>query len=931
MAFLLRVLAALLASYTIIYAQNNSLTQANRTFREAEQYFNAPSPTNETDSLAMALYQQAVRIFRESGEPNLRYGNCFTRMGSLFQIAGNLPEATRSYRQAIAVKEQLALPDSILFRDYIFLGNIQFMRDRYDSALVYYSKAEELATRYQSLHEVERIYNSMGLYYYRLGNFNLSIQYFEQALALKSAADKDYNNAYVSFNNNLALSLGELGRYEEAIRKYRNILDKGIRADVLYQNLGQCYTELGQYDSARFFIRQSLNSSSRTFRIGARKSLGEVYQRTGKYDSALWYYRESIRINQAGNAPKTLLLAQTYLGMARAELSRNRYEEALQYLGDALENNRINKNAARSGQEQETGSEEPVISLLLQYRILRVKARVLQNRFAGSGKQEYLHRSLNSFQRAIATARDVQRSYDSDNAKLFFIKQVYPVFGEAVEATYQLYKQTGADSLARIAFDISEKSRAAVLAEIIRELSIKKSGVIDSALIAKDKLIRQQITATRLQMVETSNNQVLERLENKLTELEIARARLVSRLQQNSKYYQLKYSEQTADLGELTDYVTSNDAAMLEYLVGNEHVHIFYLDESGLKWKRVNRDERFMESLIVLRQGLYQYRAGQRYAAHAASHTLYQRLLAPFEQEISRKKRLIIIPEGVLNFIPYDVLEQTEAMNSFLLYDYSVSYAYSANLLINAASQRQQANANELLAMAPFSADKPGKFRNSGFDALAASRKEVERIGGNLYVAGQATKQRFLEVAGSHQIIHLATHAKANSEQPLHSFIAFYPDSGNSSTGYRLYTDELYNLELENVQLVVLSACEAASGRLERGEGIISLARAFAYAGCPNIVSTLWQAADESTADITSSMHDYLKQGYYKDEALRQAKIDYLESDVKAKSPYYWANFVFIGDPYPVYDKGFNWLHLIPLSIALLFGGFLFLRFRTRK
>ncbi len=929
MAFLLRVLAALLASCTIIYAQKNSPTPADRAFREAEQYFNAPNPTHATDSLAMELYQKAIRIFRQSGAQNLRYGNCFTRMGSLFQVAGNLQEATRSYRQAVAVKKLLPLPDSVLFRDYIFLGNIQFMRDRFDSALVYYSKAEELATRYQSLHEVERIYNSMGLYYYRLGNFNLSIKYFEQALALKSTADKDYNNAYVSFNNNLALSLDELGRYEEAIRKYRNILNKGIQADVLYQNLGRCYTELGQYDSASFFIRQSLNSSSRTFRIGARKSLGEVYQRKGQYDSAFWYYEESMRINREGNAPKPLLLAQTYLGMARAEFSRNHYEQALLYLDDALENNRINIGSGRS--EQGAEDKEPVISLLLQYRILREKARVLQNWFDESGKHEYLHRSLDNFQRAIATARNVQRSYDSDNAKLFFIKQVYPVFGEAVEVTYRLYEQTGADSLARIAFDISEKSRAAVLAEIIRELSIKKSGVVDSSLIAEDKLVRQQITATRLQMVETSNNRVLERLENKLTELEIARARVVSRLQQNSKYYQLKYSEQTADLDELTDYVTSNDAAMLEYLVGNEFVHIFYLDQDGLKWKRVSRNEEFMESLIVLRQGLYQYRAGQRYAAHAASHTLYQRLLGPFEEEISRRKRLIIIPEGVLNFIPYDVLEQTKEVNSFLLYDYSVSYAYSANLLINAAGQRQQANANKLLAMAPFSADKPGKFRNSEFEALAASRKEVERIGGNLYFAGQATKQRFLEVAGSHQIIHLATHAKANSEEPLQSFIAFYPDSGNSSAGHRLYTDELYNLELDSVQLVVLSACEAASGRLERGEGIISLARAFAYAGCPNIVSTLWQAADESTADITSSMHDYLKQGYYKDEALRQAKIDYLESNAKEKSPYYWANFVFIGDPYPVYDKGFNWFHLIPLSIALLFGGFLFLRFRTGK
>src|SRR5690606_9843172 len=166
-----------------------------------------------------------------------------------------------------------------------------------------------------------------------------------------------------------------------------------------------------------------------------------------------------------------------------------------------------------------------------------------------------------------------------------------------------------------------------------------------------------------------------------------------------------------------------------------------------------------------------------------------------------------------------------------------------------------------------------------GFEPLGASKKEVEKIGGSIYLEKAATKQVFLKVAKSYGIIHLATHARADSEKPLNSFIAFYPEPDSSGAGYRLYTDELYNYRLDSAKLVVLSACEAGGGKLVRGEGIISLARAFAYAGCPNIVTTLWQASDRAAALITAGLHQYLKEGYSKDAALRLAKLDYLKDN----------------------------------------------------
>lgn len=140
-------------------------------------------------------------------------------------------------------------------------------------------------------------------------------------------------------------------------------------------------------------------------------------------------------------------------------------------------------------------------------------------------------------------------------------------------------------------------------------------------------------------------------------------------------------------------------------------------------------------------------------------------------------------------------------------------------------------------------------------------------------------------------------------------------------------------MRLDSVRLVVLSACEAGNGQLVRGEGVMSLARAFAYAGCPNIVTTLWKADDRSSAQLTARLHHYLRKGWEKDEALRQAKLDYL-SDPKVhpaqKAPYYWANFVFIGDPVSIYDN-YRWWLVAALFLVLVAGGALLWQQRERS
>ena len=177
----------------------------------------------------------------------------------------------------------------------------------------------------------------------------------------------------------------------------------------------------------------------------------------------------------------------------------------------------------------------------------------------------------------------------------------------------------------------------------------------------------------------------------------------------------------------------------------------------------------------------------------------------------------------------------------------------------------------------------------------------------------------FLQSINRYRTIHLATHATANNEDPSRSFISFYP--GN--TDYKLYAAEIADLKLDSTQLVILSACETSAGKLMKGEGLMSLSRAFAYAGCPNIITSLWKGEDKTTSFLTQQLHYYLEKKYTKDKALQLAKLDLLNNkdiDPRFKSPNFWAHLLIIGD----YEARHNlsnwwWIGITILVIALFY------------
>ncbi|HOI33553.1 MAG TPA: CHAT domain-containing protein, partial [Bacteroidales bacterium] len=316
-----------------------------------------------------------------------------------------------------------------------------------------------------------------------------------------------------------------------------------------------------------------------------------------------------------------------------------------------------------------------------------------------------------------------------------------------------------------------------------------------------------------------------------------------------------------------------------------------------------------------------------------SSGFLYYKLIKPIA-DMAEGKKLLILPEGKLGYLPFDVLVSDENLVfnridyrnlPYLIHRHPISYCYSATLHFSQNERKQKGN-GKLMAFAPdYSGFKSVSINEEDtitLSELPFARIESERVlsvfGGELAVGKDATKSGFLDQAADYSYLHLAMHTIINDDKPLYSRLIFQQQE-DSLDAYSIGTYELFGLDL-NASLVVLSACNTGTGKFREGEGIISLTRGFIHAGVPSIVMTNWEVHDQTGSWMMERFYNYLADGMSKDIALQQAKIDFLEQANQLKAhPYFWASYVVIGDATPI-SKGhlLNWYVGVGVIVLLL-------------
>lgn len=298
----------------------------------------------------------------------------------------------------------------------------------------------------------------------------------------------------------------------------------------------------------------------------------------------------------------------------------------------------------------------------------------------------------------------------------------------------------------------------------------------------------------------------------------------------------------------------------------------------------------------------------------AKGRALYEKLFRPLEAHLSGARRLLIVPDGALNYLPFETLiseerEDETARSGYLLERFAVSYAPSASAL--AALRRINRTAEEVAGFVAFGDPAYANAPAAVWDAsrqspiqLPWTRTEVNGIASlfapaerRVYLGAKAAeKNATTETLGRARYVHFAAHGLIDERYPARSGIALSAADDATADGV-LQMREIMRLRLR-ADLVTLSACRTGLGQLLDGEGLVGLTRAFLYAGADSVMVSLWGVNDSGTAALMKSFYEHLRQGQPKDEALRRAKLALLNGTRRAwRHPYFWASFVLVGEP----------------------------------
>jgi hypothetical protein len=305
------------------------------------------------------------------------------------------------------------------------------------------------------------------------------------------------------------------------------------------------------------------------------------------------------------------------------------------------------------------------------------------------------------------------------------------------------------------------------------------------------------------------------------------------------------------------------------------------------------------------------------------SRSLGGRLLAG----VPLRRHVIVVPDGPLGLVPFEVLAEPGSQ-TLLIEKHDISYLPSAQFLRRErtpGARRLPPWSTQLVAFGDPPVEAADTFAGAErWQRLTASADEVTGIArllpgrSRIYLGAEARKRYLVDRgADGAPLLHFSTHAVVDDENPDRSRILLAPDSPAAPLDY-LFEADVYDLDLKDVDLATISACDTAQGKLIRGEGVEAFSRAFLAAGSAATITSLWRVPDQPTADFMKQMYYYIAEGQPKAEALRLAKMQFLKSGTLLASPRYWAAFVLNGDGWNASRRVIPWSAVAAAAAVLL-------------
>ncbi len=746
----------------------------------------------------------------------------------------------------------------------------------------------------------------LGAHHTRLGDNEKARALYEMTLERFSATA---HPALAGIYNNLGLTWWNEGDYGNARRIFVQGLNvKGIvpvHRGLLHLSMAQAYFDeecAKCADSADFHLKKSFfwlkkarghadSENVEDYLTGAFLLKGRLLSHRQAYSEALEAYRTALRLKaKVIGTTRHRDVGKIQVAIGELYLKRRQPDDALRAFHQALADliPAFTPNDIWAVPDSASIYEENTLSAAL-----RGKAAACFELYWQDHRAELLHTALGCFQMAWLTDTRLRFALQYESSRLTLVAQQRKYEEKALDVAYALWQQTGEERYLLEGWAIAERARAVLLLDnLLRLYHQQYLGQLPPRL--------KEVVRIRRQLAWVEQQLILEPKALQRTEWLRQRQQLLDRLQAEEQknpawksvfHHSARWS--AASVLQLAAQIPTH--GILEYFVGSNNIEVFSVQHGKrAAWTRIPRPDEHaatVQRLLRLMQaknpppdGLTAYRD--------LAFSTYQQLVQPAIRQASMDaSHLLIIPDRWLAFLPFEALITENHLKNWqqapwLLRQYSVCYAYSMAVFEVQSRMAFSPRANILQAAPMFD---EGRHNLSPLRHSLQETPARNMCASRVLMSEEAAWSLFENAAPEYAVLNLSTHAAAYAHggEPA---IEFYDGP--------VLLPKAYSLSLQ-ADLVVLSACESGLGNFHDGEGVMSMARAFTYAGSKGLVTSLWVINESATAAVLARMYQYLRGNKPKDISLHAAKLSYLDDeDIPAfqKSPYYWAALVYIGD-----------------------------------
>lgn len=915
-------------------------------------------------------------VLQVQGKEHSTYATNLSNLGNVYQKMAQFENSEKFYLEALQNRaENIGKEHPQYAVSLNRIGNLYQEMELYEKAEAVYLESKKIRAKvYGENHpKYATVLNNLATVYHSMQMLERAEPLLLLSLSIKSEIYGEMHPTNARIMNNLAGLYRDMKRYVEAEKLHL----KAAEIEAAYYgethpdyltslvNLASLYKKMGKNKKAENLFLKSKEIYAKT--LGEESSnysiilnnLAVLYNDIGKPEKAELLYLQANEIRAKAVGKEHLLYATSLNNLASLYLSIGKLDTALNYILQSIDANSADIDSTILSVDPKEWTKLAQANYYSNHAMsnsMQLFLIIIKRRYEKTKDPKILAQHYELAKTTMALNERIRNNLNGEKDKLRLLKYNSAYIKHGIESAV-LFKE---EAYTQQAFNFAEQNKSILLADAVKGNRARALGDLPDSLIIKEVDLQNKIAQLK-QKVLKNKSEDEKRLKNQaLSKLQTQMETFIASIKNKyPKYHALKYENITAKASDIQASL-GDKTALIEYFLTDSICYLFWLSPTEIQVYPIPVPaHKLKQSIKTFRRALSSYTSlindeKKAYKVYIKSaYWFYENLL-----EVALKgkevEHLIIVADGELGHLPFETFLTKDMINQgdltypklpFLLKNYNISYNYSATLWKENLKLSSQTNNGKMLACAssypPIDSSLVGirlpyfyELR-SDLQALPAAQKEIAALSKDFegtFLWNDSTNEHFFkENAADYAVIHLAMHGILDRHRPMLSSLVFTENKDSLEDNF-LQAYEISRLNL-NANLVVLSACQTGYGKFEQGEGVISLARSFMYAGVPSLVVSLWQVNDGSTAIIMKVFYKNLADGMNKAEALRKAKLSYLQQAKGIMAhPVFWSPFIQLGDSKPIYliQKG-AWNYRDYLMVASVFFALVIVFFFWRR